>query len=1223
MATADAAKLVNALGKRIAKHTKALLSNKEGVEFVRSLSAAHATVDDVKDQLGWLFSQCKRLNVVCAEYVTLNWSSRRTCSPTAVTLCALCSDLEEAISWESAAAWGKAVAADDDDPVEVIVFDSSSDESEFESVVESEEDVVFLDASDDDDEVVILDASEEAEDPQGASAGHAPMDATTGAESVPPAAAAPDIRDAQLARQQRQIEDLMKQLEKLRVQNDGLKQKMVALKAKQSAKGTAGIESAARARAGKQRKRELESKATKLDAQVATKAPRAMDHLEIALLPMAPPLKRFISAGAAREALEAIVSALGDGDGKRALSLARGVGQPLHALGQLHGLSIIHAASCSDAGAGVLAFALRQAASEGVDVRHLDSGAETRKSPLSRPSKWAQSKAAPLQLGSGSGPLDFAALHGSCECASILLLAGANPNHRQSRPCREDTACALDIASACGHVSVMRVLISSGADVNARSAHRYTPLHWAGEYLAVSAVQLLLQQNADPDAEDSNLRTPLDWAIGSVNGHAKPQGRAADVSDGHDDSIAILVELVKAGAQLGVPEDLRADVVIQQDASQRISYKRTLLHAVSNGLTAGSAIVLRRLLSQNTTLDLDVGADGANGMGGSPLHRAAHVGWTEGALLLLNAGANVDSADEHGGTPLITAARWLPPSGGCADMLRLLALKGAHLDARDGQGFTAAHWAASCGNSNALRTLASLGACMDLSGDNGSTPLQLAQRGQHGACVDLLTALEKSVKACPPRRARLGEDITCGLEEVDICADSNVVLPESLVFIRAHSVESAGIGSQLRPASTVAQMQKSACCDCRLLCIPGVCRCLNASNLSKGSELDVAYSGDAQGNELRIKECVSALDAGNCSIAGAIAMLLDAHDESDCKYLAAALHLASQRDRYSCKNTVMALRIGCVALLAALTALPGILPFRARMVAAWNARVEALVEELDKGNQMNCELFVSLLLELDDDVAQKLAASLKNKPRKQPLWSTRQSTAWLDHARPCWRAHLRCSGHTLDGLVGAMRDFALCLRSIDQPLRIGGSMTIGSITLCGPRCKCAAAGCRSTGVQYPLRLRNKESCGSGVYAETKIPAGAPIFPYVGELINDVEADERFKQATQAGDTSYYFLDLSTRAWSHLKRKQKPAVVDSRNVGNVARFCNHACKANLRKAVMDWPELECGPLLVLCAAEDIQPGQQLTWDYFDGSKSEKGFECCCATCKERSRESRRQ
>lgn len=75
------------------------------------------------------------------------------------------------------------------------------------------------------------------------------------------------------------------------------------------------------------------------------------------------------------------------------------------------------------------------------------------------------------------------------------------------------------------------------------------------------------------------------------------------------------------------------------------------------------------------------------------------------------------------------------------------------------------------------------------------------------------------------------------------------------------------------------------------------------------------------------------------------------------------------------------------------------------------------------------------------------------------------------------------------------------------------------------------------------------------------------------------------------------------------------MIDGRNFGSAARFINHSCKPNLRKAAMDWPGLECGPLLYLCAARDIAPGEELTWNYFEGAqqKEKTGFECSCHAC----------
>ena len=538
-----------------------------------------------------------------------------------------------------------------------------------------------------------------------------------------------------------------------------------------------------------------------------------------------------------------------------------------------------------------------------------------------------------------------------------------------------------------------------------------------------------------------------------------------------------------------------------------MGYKRTLLHACSNGLTSGSTPLLRRLLADPAAIrDIDVGGGptASGDMVGSPLDKAVHAGWIEGALLLLNSGADVNVRDLEGNTPVITAACDLAPAMGCSDMLRLLALKGANMDAVNHAGRAAVHWAAVNGNTDGVRTLAALGAHVGLVAKNGDTALRLAQAGGHQECAALLQALARDPTACPPRRVLTGEDVLCQLEDVDIVADADLELPEDVVFIQS-CVESALLGSQLRASSS----KSAVCCDCQLLCIPGICKCLSASGGPTCSELDTVLKSDSYGNQMRTNFFVEELEDDDGSTSAAINLLLEKTKNSrDPKFFANALHVASgpMHERFGGKH-ITARRVGSAALLAALQAVPGLMPVGIQMGKSWDTRLHKLVKDLDGQKKLDVDVFCTLLLEVDDAVSEQLAANASTQPRMQPVWHVRQTRAWLDHARPCWRAAVRVNGRTIDGLLDVLRDLVLCLRSVTQPLRLGTDSTlkVGSLQMCGPKCLCAAGGCRSGGgVQYPFRLRQTERCGIGAFAETAILPGAPIAQYSGELITEGE-----------------------------------------------------------------------------------------------------------------------
>ncbi len=74
---------------------------------------------------------------------------------------------------------------------------------------------------------------------------------------------------------------------------------------------------------------------------------------------------------------------------------------------------------------------------------------------------------------------------------------------------------ALHIFSA-NRTAIVRQLIASGADVNARAKDGRTPLHWACAFNVPDAVPLLLAAGAKVDARDEDGDTPLFTASGPI-----------------------------------------------------------------------------------------------------------------------------------------------------------------------------------------------------------------------------------------------------------------------------------------------------------------------------------------------------------------------------------------------------------------------------------------------------------------------------------------------------------------------------------------------------------------------------------------------------------------------------------------------------------------------------------------------------------------------------------
>jgi ankyrin repeat protein len=102
--------------------------------------------------------------------------------------------------------------------------------------------------------------------------------------------------------------------------------------------------------------------------------------------------------------------------------------------------------------------------------------------------------------------LHLASFFGQLESARTLIAAGAHVPS-VSRNSLKNTP--LHAAAAAGHAPIALLLITRGADVNARDSGGHTPLHIAAENGLADVVEALLDRGADPLAVDGEDKTPL------------------------------------------------------------------------------------------------------------------------------------------------------------------------------------------------------------------------------------------------------------------------------------------------------------------------------------------------------------------------------------------------------------------------------------------------------------------------------------------------------------------------------------------------------------------------------------------------------------------------------------------------------------------------------------------------------------------------------------------
>ena len=144
----------------------------------------------------------------------------------------------------------------------------------------------------------------------------------------------------------------------------------------------------------------------------------------------------------------------------------------------------------------------------------------------------------------GGAPIHSASAGGHLECVSVLLTAGANANAKTERDLTP-----LHYACSKGFADVAKKLIEAGADVNARDLAGNAPAHRAASQGRLAALKALFENEelgTNIDARDNQGQTPLLVA-----------------AEAGQDECAIL--LAKLGAnvnavdneKIGVPERLR------------------------------------------------------------------------------------------------------------------------------------------------------------------------------------------------------------------------------------------------------------------------------------------------------------------------------------------------------------------------------------------------------------------------------------------------------------------------------------------------------------------------------------------------------------------------------------------------------------------------------------------------------------------------------------------
>jgi ankyrin repeat protein len=323
---------------------------------------------------------------------------------------------------------------------------------------------------------------------------------------------------------------------------------------------------------------------------------------------------------------------------------------------------------------------------------------------------------------------------GNVKAAQVLLNAGATVDARE----KWGGQTALMWASARRHPEMMQLLISRGADVNARSIDRdyqrhvtaegrpksldsggFTPLLYAARENCKACVDVLLKNRADIDLPDPDGVSPVHVAIMNANWDLAKQ-------------------LILAGADVN-QWDIYGEAPLFTAIGLRNRFDGGRASIDPLNTTTGLEIVkllLERGANPNMQLFFKPAnvTGSTNTRGATPLIRAANLGDVEVVKLLLDKGADATIYMADRQTPIHAVISGRTSEKQAIELIGLLHTAGTDVNVvalinhpEEIRGGTALHYAVRKRQKEVIKLLASLKIDMDAVDQDGLTALDYTQ----------------------------------------------------------------------------------------------------------------------------------------------------------------------------------------------------------------------------------------------------------------------------------------------------------------------------------------------------------------------------------------------------------------------------------------------------------------------------------------------------------------
>lgn len=366
----------------------------------------------------------------------------------------------------------------------------------------------------------------------------------------------------------------------------------------------------------------------------------------------------------------------------------------------------------------------------------------------------------------GTPPIHIACKFGGFKIMKLLLDAGASASSLDALQAQPLHRLLSGQYRTLDTFDLIELLISRGADVNARTGSNETPLHLSCKDPNVDNVRSLLVHGADPDSICGGGRTAM-HVLTAFPSHIinvtflaifrllHDYGADVNAKDEFGDTTLHLLakRSVVSPFALGYANVHFFELLMIHGANMNAQNNvgKTPLHVLA---TVWTELAFFKAILQ-LSLQHGVNVDAQNEDGDTPLHtlikQAVHIRVSGTACeaiiqLLLQHGANVNTRNSTGDTPLHTLVTEI--HDGCQTIVQLLIEHGVNVDAQNCTGDTPLHVVGKVGLKHwplwtvpILQSLIDNGAELGIQNIAGDTPLVILAR--HGHSVENNAVVEK------------------------------------------------------------------------------------------------------------------------------------------------------------------------------------------------------------------------------------------------------------------------------------------------------------------------------------------------------------------------------------------------------------------------------------------------------------------------------------------------